>query len=85
MDMERLNEEFLNYQLLPAKDIPSSVKKSANLTDEDPHCTDILWGYLMKVKEPGTNDLAFSQLFRVAGSYLPYNIGMLERNEFSLL
>ena len=66
MDMERLNKKFLNFQLLPAKDIPSSVKKSANLTDEDPHCTEILWGYLRNAKEPGTNDLAFGQLLRVA-------------------
>lgn len=66
MDMDQLSEEFLNYQLLPSATIPKSVKESANLEDKDPHRVDVLWGYLKGMKEPGTNDLLFGLLFKVA-------------------
>ena len=66
IDIDRLNEEFINYQLLSPSDIPSTIKESANFSEEDPHRVDILWGYLRGVKKPGTSELAFGLLFSVA-------------------
>lgn len=51
MNMDQLNEQFLNYQLLLAGDIPTVVKDSAGLSENDPHQVDILWGYLRSVKK----------------------------------
>ncbi|CAB4036850.1 PREDICTED: uncharacterized protein LOC107326933 [Paramuricea clavata] len=67
MDLESLNEQFLNYQLLLEEDIPAEVKEVAKCAEDDPHYrVDILWGYLKGVKKPGTNSLEFDLLFRVA-------------------
>ncbi|CAB4032496.1 PREDICTED: uncharacterized protein LOC106702191 [Paramuricea clavata] len=67
MDLESLNEQFLNYQLLLEEDIPAEVKEVAKCAEDDPHYRiDILWGYLKGVKKPGTNSLEFDLLFRVA-------------------
>ena len=66
INIDKLNEEFIDYQLLSSNDIPSSIKKSANLCEEDPHRIDILWGYVRGVKEPGTSQTKFELLFRVA-------------------
>ena len=66
MNIDRLNDQFVNYQLLAAEDIPSVIKGSAGLEEEDPYQVDILWGYLRGVKVPGTNCFAFDLLFKVA-------------------
>ena len=66
MDMDRLSEEFFNYQMLSSDSVPKSVKESVNLKDEDPHCVDKLWGHLRGLKEPGMNDILFGLLFKVA-------------------
>ena len=66
IDVDRLSEEFFNYQTLSSDAIPKSVKESVNLEDKDPHRIDVLWGYLKGIKEPGTNDLRFGLLFKVA-------------------
>lgn len=66
IDMDRLNEEFLNYQMLSSDAIPKSVKESVNLEEKDPHRIDVLWGHLRELREPGTNDLQFGLLFNVA-------------------
>lgn len=67
IDLQRLNEQFLNYQLLLKEDIPTEVKKLAKDVEDDPYYhVDILWGYLKGVKTPGTNSLEFDLLFRVA-------------------
>lgn len=63
--MNRLQEQFLNYQLLGAEEIPKEVKESAGLDDDDPHRVDVLWGYLRNIKKPGTKTLEFD-LFKVA-------------------
>ena len=60
MNMDRLNEEFINYQLLSSQDLSSSLCADSSLR------VDCLWGYLRGKKEPGTHILAFSELFRVA-------------------
>ena len=60
IDMDRLNEEYINYQLLSAEDMSPALKCEENLR------VDYLWGYLKGIKEPGTNVFAFGQLFRVA-------------------
>ena len=66
IDMDQLSEEFLSYQVLPSDAIPKSVKESVNLEDNDPHRVDVLWGYLKGMKEPGTGNLLFGSLFKVA-------------------
>lgn len=64
--MNRLQEQFLNYQLLAAEAIPKEVKECAGLGKDDPHCVDTPLGYLRNLKAPGTNVLQFDLLFRVA-------------------
>ena len=44
INIDKLNEEFIHYQLLSSNDIPASIKEGANLCEEDPHRIDILWG-----------------------------------------
>ena len=39
MNIDQLNEQFFNYQLLAAEDIPAAVKESAGL-EEDLHQVD---------------------------------------------
>ena len=65
-NIDKLNEEFIDYQMLSSNDIPTSIKESASLSEEDPHRIDILWGYLRGVKEPGSSQSKFGLLFRVA-------------------
>ena len=66
MDLDRLTEQFLSYQMLVSEDIPTTVKESVSLKPEDPHPLDVLWGYLRGLKTPGTNTFEFDLLFRVA-------------------
>ena len=64
--MDQLNEQFLNYQLLSADDIPSEVKETAGLDEDDRHGVDVLWGYLRGMKKPGASRCEFDLLFKVA-------------------
>ena len=66
VNLDKLNEEFINYQMLSSSDIPTTIKQSSNLREEDPHRVDVLWGYLRGIKEPGSSQLMFGLLFRVA-------------------
>lgn len=66
INIDVLNEQFLNYQLIEEKDITTYVKESAGLTEEEPYRVDILWGYLKTIKKPGTNVFEYEQLFKVA-------------------
>ena len=66
MNVDKLNEQFLNYQLFPEDEIPKEVKESLGLEDEDPYRVDVLWGFLKGVKTAGTNTLEFDLLFKVA-------------------
>ena len=66
INVDRLAEQFLNYQMLISQDIPTTVKESAGLKPEDAHCIDVLWGYLRGLKTLGTNAFEFDLLFRVA-------------------
>lgn len=63
MDKERLNEQFLSYQLLRDEDIPEAVKE---ITSDDLYRVDALWGFLRDVKAPGTNRSEYDLLFKVA-------------------
>ena len=65
--MDKLNEQFLNYQMLAVEDIPQTVKECSGLQEGDPYRVDILWGYLRDVKKPGTNEFEFNLLFKIAG------------------
>ena len=64
--MDKLNEQFLAYQLLSEDDIPASVKESTGLDPEKPFRVDTLWTYLKGVKKPGTRECEFDLLFSVA-------------------
>ena len=66
LDMEKLSEQFLTYQLLLEEDIPTSVKESVGLEPEDPFRVDVLWMYLKSIKKPGSREHEFDLLFRVA-------------------
>ena len=66
LDMNKLSEQFLAYQVLVEEDIPATVKESAKLTREDPFRVDILWSYLKNIKLPGSNECEFDLLFKVA-------------------
>ena len=65
--MNRLEQQFLNYQVLGAGEIPKEAKEYAGLhvDDDDPHRIDVLWGYLRNIKKPGTKTLEFDLLFKI--------------------
>ena len=46
IDMDRLAEQFMAYQVLPDDAIPSSVKTDMDLNPEDLLRADALWTYL---------------------------------------
>ena len=50
INIDQLNEQFLNYQLCSEAEIPKEVKANINLSEEDPYCVDVLWGFLCGVK-----------------------------------
>ena len=64
--MDKLNDQYLSYQILVDEDIPNSVKESTGLDAEHPYRVDVLWHYLKDVKKPGTTEHQFDLLFRVA-------------------
>ena len=66
VNMELLNEQFIQYQTLLPEEIPIGVKESAGLAEDDYHQVDVLWGYLRQLKNPGTNIYFFDLLFQVA-------------------
>ena len=59
MHMDQLNEQFLNYQLLSADEIPPVVKETAGLNKDDPYQVDVLWEYLRGLKKPGASRCEF--------------------------
>ena len=66
LNMDRLNEQYLTYQLLVDEDIPKSVRESAGVDAEHPYRVDVLWAYLKDVKKPGLTQCEFDLLFQVA-------------------
>ena len=66
INIDQLNEQFLNYQLCSEAEIPKEVKANINLSEEDPYRVDVLWGFLRGVKKPGTSLFEFDLLFKVA-------------------
>lgn len=69
MDIDKLSEQFICYQTINEHFIPESVKASCCLSgsEDDNMChMGVLWGYLKGVKTPGTNELMFDLLFKVA-------------------
>ena len=64
MNLDQLQEQFLNYQLLSSEaEIPREAKAHINDSEEHP---DLLWGFLRGVKKTGTNLIEFDLLFKVA-------------------
>ena len=66
MNMEKLHEQFIYYQLLVTEDIVEAVHEKCGLQNEDVHCIDDLWLYLETLKTPGTNDKELDLLVKVA-------------------
>ena len=68
MNMEKLHEQFIRYQLLVTEDIFQAVCEKCGLQNEDDvHRIDDLWSYLATLKTPGSNDMKFDLLAKVAG------------------
>ena len=45
MNIDQLNEQFLNYQLISEADIPKEVKEQANFAGHDSYRIDVLGGF----------------------------------------
>ena len=87
MIIDRLNEQFLNYQLLTEDDIPKNIKDRMGISEENPHGRiDVLWEFLKGVKKPGTSCFEFNLLFKVAEAVMtiPHSNAKEERI-FSLI
>lgn len=65
LDVDKLSEQFIEYQLLSDEDLPDDVRALCLFGSDLPKRIDILWGYLKGVKIIGTNVLQFDLLFRV--------------------
>ena len=72
-ELDKLNEEFLDYQALPKDAIPQTVWDNAvcyEVGEGDQkktyHRMDAIWSYLVKMKIPGMDIYRFSKLGRVA-------------------
>jgi len=66
INLDQLQEQFLNYQLLSEAEIPKEAKANIDVSEEHPYHIDILWGILRGAKKPGTNSFEFDLLFKVA-------------------
>ena len=67
--MERVHEEFTEYQLLNDSDIPEDIWRKATVVEEEDgstyHRMDIIWQYLSTVRAPD-NTLRFARLSNIA-------------------
>ncbi len=66
--MDTLSEEFVEYQLLRNKDIPSQVWDKASIFIDDDHTyhrMDVVWNYIGTLKAPDGR-LRFNRLSKVA-------------------
>ena len=73
IDIDKLHEQFLNYQTFDEDDLPDHIKDACGINRAEQGeqdyklCrVDILWGFFKGYKHPGTNELMFNLLFRVA-------------------
>lgn len=67
-ELDKLGEEFINYQLLQQSSIPDSVWESALVHEDDTikhHRMDIIWGHMSKMKSAG-GTILFPRLCKVA-------------------
>ena len=88
VELNKLEEEFLDYQLMEYTEVPESVWASAVVVDEESrqhHRMDILWAYLSTMKNPD-GMLRFPMLSKVAHLVLvlPHSNAQEER-VFSLV
>ena len=72
-ELEKLNEEYLDYQALTRDSIPQTVWDSALCYEADDYNKrtsfyrmDIIWGYLSELEIPGMNNKRFCMLAKVA-------------------
>ena len=61
--MDKLNDQYLSYQILVDEDIPNSVKESTGLDAEHSY-RDVLWYYL-KSQEQNINSTYSSELLKL--------------------
>ena len=54
INLDKLNEQFIEYQLFYDDDIPDDVKDMCQFGSDLPKHVDILWGYLGSMNKPGT-------------------------------
>lgn len=70
IDLDKLHEQFLDYQIFDEVDLPERIKDACNIDQEEQDnklCrVDILWSFFNECKVPGTNERMFDVLFRVA-------------------
>ena len=67
--MDKLNEQFVNYQILTVNDLLEHIKTACGIgiweEDEKVCRMDELWGFLKGYRAPGTTELMINQLFKV--------------------
>ena len=60
IDMDKLNERFVNYQILTVDDLPERIKSACGIgreEEEEKVCRmDMLWGFLKGYRAPGTTE-----------------------------
>lgn len=67
MNIEKLNDQFIAYQLLVTEEVIRAVREKSGLqNEEDVNRIDDLWLYLATLKIPGTNEREFDLLVKVA-------------------
>jgi len=67
MNIVKLNDQFIAYQLLVTEEVIQAVRQKSGLqNEEDVHHIDDLWSYLATLKIPGTNEREFDLLVKVA-------------------
>ena len=65
INMDHLNEQFLNYQLLLKEDVPSELETTNSGGDTFYH-VDKVWGYLKSIQKPGSVEYEYDSLYKVA-------------------
>ena len=71
-DLDRLQEEFLDYQILSKRDIPSAIWEEATVHEDDSvahYRMDIIWGFIQTIRN-NDGSKRFEKLFKVANIIL---------------
>ncbi len=71
-DLDRLQEEFLDYQILSKTDIPSTIWEEATVHEDDSvshHKMDMIWGFIHTIRN-NDGSKRFEKLFKVVNIVL---------------